>query len=182
MSNRSKLICIAGMDGTGKSTLLNGLHAQVPHAAVAEIWDLLKQETSFLFISKRDVDNYLCRLTPDSRLLFLAHAMKYAMDKVADSSLVLINAYVYKYFAAELALGANRELVKTLVEAFPVPGTVIYLTAPPEVTAARKERFSRYECGLAESPSREKFTAFQEKIAAQWEVFDRKNWHVLDAS
>lgn len=177
----SKLICIAGMDGTGKSTLVKGLHQHFPDAAVAEIWDLLRQERSTLFISKRDVDNYLSTLTPDSRLLFLAHAMKYALDKAMNASRVLINAYLYKYFAAELAYGADRTLVRKIIEAMPVPDVVICLKLNPAAIAVRKDRFTRYECGFAAEPSPEKFIAFQERVAEEWKIFDQSKWEMVDA-
>jgi thymidylate kinase len=108
-----KIICITGMDGTGKSTLIKGLKEHLDSCYVATIWDLMASPVKGLpFKSKQEIDNFLCELSPDSRLLFLAHAMKYAIDKALLSSVnnILIDSYYYKYFASELALGAVEAL------------------------------------------------------------------------
>lgn len=184
MSNKKRLICITGMDGTGKSTLVHALAERLAPCAISGIWDLVEEKTNLLFSSKRDVDNYLCTLTPDSRLLFLGHALKYSIDKALSdpSPVVLINAYVYKYFAVEMALGANMQLTHALVNLFPTPDLVIRLTLSPQEAAKRKGKFSRYETGLSENPSAEQFIAFQQQAAIAWNTFDQQNWRVLDAA
>lgn len=179
-----KLVCITGMDGTGKSTLIGLLATAYPQAHIANIWDLLDSgEQSLPFKSKRDIDAFLCALTPDSRLLFLTHALKYSVDVAfaSQKKLVIANAYFYKYFATELALGAEPKLVRALQESFPEPDLVVELALPLKEAAGRKTILSRYECGLANPPNTASFLAFQEKASAEWAGFDSPNWHPLDA-
>lgn len=179
-----RIICITGGDGAGKSTLVNGLKAKLPQAYEAGIWDLLGSgDASLPFQSKRQIDAFLCGLTPDSRLLFLAHALKWSIDTAmaSDHELILLNAYYYKYFATELALGADPLLVAGLAERFPRPDVVIRLDLAFGEAAKRKNKLSRYECGTVDVPSREAFLSFQEKALQQWDAFDQSGWYGLDA-
>ncbi len=180
----AKLICITGADGTGKSTLIQSLAPYFPQAYTATVWDLLKNGAEGLpFRSKQQVDSYLCSLTPDSRLLFLAHAMKYAVDQAQEShaEAIIIDSYFYKYTATELALGADRLLARHLGKTFPLPDRTLLLELPLSLMAERKARFSRYECGLAAAPGPTEFLAFQAKVLAEWQHFSIPNVQRLDA-
>jgi len=184
MSSKQQLICITGADGTGKTTVVKAIAEKYPDAYVAGIWDLLDDQQGVLFRSKRDIDGYLCGLTPDSRLLFLAHAMKYSTEKAVRSGagIILLNAYWYKYFATESALGANFGLVKSLAESFPTPGKVIRLTLPVRIAAQRKEHYSMYECGATGLNAVSDFIRFQDSVTPYWQKFENKNWISIDAS
>ncbi len=180
-----KTICVTGIDGSGKSTLVNALSNHFTSCHISNIWDLIESSIKGLpFKSKKDVDDYLCELTPDSRLLFLSHAIKYSYDTAtkSDKSLIITNSYFYKYFATELALGAQNELVKSLQKSFPNPDIVIELVLPVEEAAKRKNKLSRYECGLTQNPNINSFIDFQTKALKEWHNFDRKNWHKIDAT
>jgi len=62
-----KLICITGIDGIGKSTLIKNLSVQLNSCYIANIWDLLESKVQGLpFKSKKEIDNFLCALSPDS--------------------------------------------------------------------------------------------------------------------
>lgn len=179
-----KLICITGPDGCGKSTLVKGITALHPDLYIAGIWDMLHSGMEAVpFRSKQEVDSYLCSLTPNARLLFLAHAMRYAVDKaLVQGKPVLIDSYYYKYFVSELALGADVTLTESLAANFLKPDVVIQLRLDVYECANRKQNFSRYECGLAVNAERESFIAFQKKTKKYWSNFPVNNLHTVDAS
>jgi dTMP kinase len=181
----SRLICITGPDGAGKSTMIKLLSEKLESVAVSNIWDIMEGGiTNVPFKSKKDVDDYLCELTPHSRLLFLAHALKYSTDKAISKGkeYVLLNGYYYKYFASELALGANEGRVNELIGFFPQADKVFYLEVSPEEAAKRKSRLSRYECGLVNEPSVKDFISFQYKAVYFRDFFERSNREIVDTT
>ncbi len=184
MSNNKKptIICVTGPDGSGKSTLIANLVNTLSNAVEVTIWDALNNDQVALFSTKRDVDHYLCLLSPDARLLFLAHALKYAVDTAMESGIetIILNAYYYKYFASEATLGADIKLIKTLVSTFPIPDKTIFLSLPPEMCASRKKHLSRYECGCKEA-TLENFIDFQKKTALVFKSYKQPEWFVLNA-
>lgn len=175
-------MCVTGPDGSGKSTLVEHLVHALPHAKEVTIWDALDNKDAALFSNKKEVDDYLCILSPDARILFLAHALKYAIDNASDAGIetIIVNAYYYKYFASELALGANQELTHTLATMFPTPDKTIFLSLSPEISASRKKYLSKYECGCREATP-ENFIDFQKKANVAFETYIQPDWHILNA-
>lgn len=179
-----KLICITGLDGAGKSTLVERLSTQFSSVAVSNIWDIMDGSIETVpFKSKADIDTYLCELTADSRLLFLAHALQFSIDKALQSEkeIILLNGYYYKYFATEMALGANVGLVEHLIKSFPTPDLVIKLELDVESSLKRKERLSKYECG-AQPTSNSNFLNFQALVSEKWESFNQLNWKFISSA
>lgn len=174
-----KLIAITGTDGTGKSTLI--AHLLKNHANMREvsIWDPM---SAGLFESKDAIDRYLCSLNANARVQFLSHALtqalKSAMD--SDSEVLLLNGYFYKYFASELALGADLDLVHSLIRSYKTPNLVIKLEANLSTTSKRKKRYSRYECGC-QDPRVENFLSFQERVLPLWNTFNASDWGIISA-
>ncbi len=180
-----KLICITGIDGAGKNTLINLLEKELNSTYVSNIWDAMDGcITTIPFKSKKDIDNYLCELSPNSRTLFLAHALKYSVDRAINSGseYVLLNAYFYKYFATEMQLGTDNELIKNLINYFPLPNHIFLLDISVNEAAKRKDRLSRYECGLVNNPTIFDFIEFQSKVKDKWDNFDYIGWTKLDAT
>lgn len=183
MSNKKPtIICITGSDGSGKSTLITHLVNTLTNVIEVTIWDAFNNKEVALFSSKKDIDHYLCLLSPDARLLFLAHALQYAIDTAvnAGKEIILLNAYYYKYFASEAVLGANKALIKTLASTFPVPDITLFLSLPLAVSASRKKQLSRYECGCRET-TKENFIDFQEKAVIAFDLYKQPDWIVLNA-
>jgi len=172
MSNRTpKILCITGSDGCGKSTIIHALKDSLQDFYEVHIWDILSDAGAQLFDSKKSIYQYLASLSPESRALFLAHALQYSIEKGFQSgkSLILINAYYYKYFAAELALGAEINFIQQLGKLFPEPDAVIRLTLAPEKVLERKQDITPYECGMSLDVSNDAFIQFQHKINQHWD-------------
>lgn len=174
-----KIIAITGTDGTGKSTLCRNLCSKYPDFREVSIWDAMEGS---LFHTKKDIDTYLCSLSSNARLLFLSHALIQSLDMARNSgaSTLLLNGYYYKYFASELALGADTTLVNKMIEAFPVPDLIIELIGDPDISFERKDKLSRYECGL-QTPSFETFQEFQKKVVTIFQNFDRSKWKSISS-
>jgi thymidylate kinase len=178
-----KLICITGIDGAGKNTLIGLLINKLESVTVACIWDILNGDNSKVpFKSKKEIDNYLCGLSPNSRLLFLAHALKFSIDRAlkSDKEFVILNAYIYKYFATELALGADKALVYFLIKNFPTPDKTFFIDVDIKEAANRKRDFSRYECGTSNTSNENDFLKFQSHSINFWNTFDKNNWIKLN--
>jgi dTMP kinase len=180
-----KIICITGIDGAGKTTLTEKIAENFSSVHVSNIWDLLDNPAqSIPFKSKKEIDDFLCELTPDSRLLFMSHALKYSIDKAlsSDKEYILANGYYYKYFATELVLGANIELIKSLEKFFPKPDIVIDLVIDAENALLRKKYLSRYECGLSHNPNMNEFINFQNNVIEKWKNFNIENRYIINTT
>tara|TARA_R110002050_G_scaffold26592_3_gene69889 strand:- start:3199 stop:3801 length:603 start_codon:yes stop_codon:yes gene_type:complete len=181
-NKKPKIICITGSDGSGKSTLIANLLNELPNAKEVTIWDAFNNKKVSIFSNKKEIDMYLCLLSSDARVLFLSHALKYAIDKAIDSKaeIILLNAYYYKYFSSEISYGASRLLIKSLVEIYPVPDINIFLSLSPEISVLRKKQLSKYECGCKEA-TRENFINFQQKVNESFKIYIQPDWFELDA-
>lgn len=163
-------IVISGADGTGKTTLIDGLakrlRAEGRSVACVSLWDLYQApELPRIFTSRGEAQQYLRSVSSRSRVHFFLHCLYGALDRAEAAGpvdVLLIDAYWYKYLAGERALGHSFAL-EGLVADFPVPDVILELDAPPEQTAARKQTFGLYECGLV-SADRGSFVAFQRKL------------------
>lgn len=177
---KRKMIVITGADGSGKSTLVDALMASGLEAEVVSIWDAMDKN---LFKSKEDIDNYLCELAPNARLLFLTHALVQSMEsalKASDKTLIF-NGYCYKYFGSEMALGASTDLVDQLQLLFQNPDLVIKLDIEDDLAFSRKQKLSRYECGV-QLPSEVNFKSFQKLAVQKWAYFDQSDWETIDGA
>lgn len=183
-SKKKRLICITGPDGSGKTTVIKGLRSVFPEFEECTVWDALDHPEIKLFSSKKDIDHYLGLMSADSRLMFLAHALKFAIDESlnTESETVILNGYFYKYFVSEAARGSDRNLRLCLEQSFPKPDMVIYLDTPLEETADRKSYFSMYECGGSKMNNRDSFMDFQKRCQVEWDKYLQPEWKRIDGT
>jgi thymidylate kinase len=176
-----KLIVITGIDGAGKTTLIESLSKRLPNSVVANVWQSFGANQQ-LFNSKTHVYEYMRSLTPNSRVLFLAHAVRYGIEKAleSDAQTILIDGYYIKYFGPELALGADLNFVNEVVATFPKVDRVVCLDIPIEKALERKGAFTDYECGFNPVLSKQTFLEFQQKVLFERKHFESENWKHLD--
>lgn len=188
-----RFVCITGPDGAGKTTQIVKLAERLERQGklavrCVTIWDLLLDPATkhhVPFRSPAEVDRYLEILGPTSRALFLFHCLYQAMDLARKKSpdVCLVNAYWYKYYATEVAHGADPQLLMRMAQVFEEPEVTLYLRVSPEVAFARKAALSGYETGFAQPRSKEAFLAFQERsLRALDEVASKRSWIRLDGS
>lgn len=149
-----RLVVVSGADGTGKTSLVEGLarklRARGQHVAVASLWDLYgAPELPRMFTSREEAQRYVCGISARSRLHFFTHCLFGALDRAlaARPEVLLFDAYWYKYFAGEVALGTPLHEVLEVASGLPVPEVILELDAPVEVTVQRKRQFGAYESG-----------------------------------
>jgi dTMP kinase len=164
------VICIAGGDGSGKSTQIARLTAffEDRHRKVApvSIWDAFTDPavvSKLPFARPSDVYGYLELLGPVCRTHFLFHALHLALQRASDRqpNVMLLNAYWYKYFATEVAHGGDPAELRRLAAGFPEPDLTFYLSVSPLDALARKTQRSDYESGYGKDD--QKFLDFQHR-------------------
>jgi thymidylate kinase len=182
-----KFVCVTGVDGSGKSTQISALAqafaAQGRAAGRVSIWDGLSSERvrgALAFRSREDVYRYLGMLSPAARAYFLFHALQVSMDFAVAGTwdVLLLDGYWYKYYATEVAHGADQEAVRSMALGFPRPDWTFYLTLDPSVSTARKALRSDYESGYGDA---RRFLDFQRRsqtvldalaVEHQWTALD----------
>ncbi len=163
-----KLVCITGPDGSGKSTLIKSLQERLPSSVVVTIWDILKTSTltsHMVFKSPADVDNYLSQVSNQSRFLLLMHCLSEALEmaKQKNNEWIFVDSYWYKYYATELAHGAEQKTLDGIAAVFEKPDLLFTIQANELLTSERKKNYTRYECGFAKQPNADNFIVFQKK-------------------
>ncbi len=189
LTARKRLICIAGGDGSGKTTQVARIaaefEAQGQSVAAVTIWDAFldpKVSSKLPWSSPSEIYGYLKLLTPLSRAHFLFHAMQLSFDLAAARGvdIVLANAYWYKYYATEVAHGGDPAVLRQLTAGFPEPDRTFYLTVSPQDALGRKQLRSDYESGYGDESV---FLDFQQRShEALEELAEELAWVRLDGT
>ncbi|MET9024549.1 aminotransferase class III-fold pyridoxal phosphate-dependent enzyme [Nocardia sp. NPDC004168] len=189
LTARKRLICLAGGDGSGKTTQVARIaaefEAQGHSVAAVTIWDAFldpKVSSKLPWGSPAEIYGYLQMLTPLSRAHFLFHAMQLALDLAAErgADIVLANAYWYKYYATEVAHGGDPAVLRSLAAGFPEPDRTFYLAVRPQDALSRKRLRSDYESGYGDEES---FLAFQQRSHEALDALsDELGWIRLDGT
>lgn len=184
------LIALVGIDGCGKSTQARRLAGSPGPAgapwAVTSVWDILADETLDTGFTggPEALRAYLSQLSSTARCLFIFHALSesFRRARAATSGPLVAVGYTPKYAVVERLLGTPGGLVEALEAQFPRPDRTLWLDLDPEVAAARKPAFTRYECG-GELPSPGAFARFQarckERLSRRAEAL---GWVRIDAA
>jgi len=182
----SNFICITGPDGSGKSTAIEGVCQRLTEekklrVAKVSIWDMLLDPATrgkVGFKSKAELDQFFTILHPVARSLFLFHCIYQALHMASQKSvdLYLIDSYWYKYYATEIAHGADQAALESITAIFPQPRLTFYLDVDTGETSRRKETVSGYESGFS-SGAKGSFVEFQKIAAASLEALrQRYGW------
>ena len=184
-------ICVAGGDGSGKTTqiarLASVFEAKGRKVAAVTIWDAFVDPgvaSKLPFERASDIYTYLKLLSPVSRAHFLFHALHLALERARSRQpdVLLLNAYWYKYFATEVAHGGDPVLLRQLAAGFPEPDRTFYLSVSPQDALSRKSQRSDYESGYGQDE--QTFLSFQRRthdvlgaLAAElsWVKFDGRS-------
>ena len=168
--SRPTAICVAGGDGSGKTTqiarLASVFEAKGHKVAAVTIWDAFVDPavaSKLPFARPSDIYTYLKLLGPVSRTHFLFHALHLALERARSRrpDVLLLNAYWYKYFATEVAHGGDPVLLRRLAAGFPEPDRTFYLVVSPQHALSRKSQRSDYESGYGQDE--QTFLAFQRR-------------------
>ncbi|MEV6275157.1 aminotransferase class III-fold pyridoxal phosphate-dependent enzyme [Nocardia sp. NPDC051832] len=189
LTSRKRLICIAGGDGSGKTTqvarLAAAFEANGQSVAAVTIWDAFldpKVASKLPFDKPADIYKYLQLLNPLARTHFLFHAMQLALDLAASRGpdVLLVNAYWYKYYATEVAYGGDPAVLRALASGFPEPDRTFHLAISPQDALSRKQNRSDYESGYGDE---QEFLDFQSRAHQAIKALSAEfGWTELDGT
>ncbi|MHB8471807.1 MAG: hypothetical protein ACYDC8_02925 [Gammaproteobacteria bacterium] len=188
-----ELICVTGMDGSGKSTVVDTLlhELTITHGLIAteiSVWDSIKNTSRgahCLQQPRDELDGYLSLLCPEARMLFVLHLLSeaFAMARQSGINVGVINAHWYKYYASVLVQGGAEDRLLPIMGLLPSPNLTFFLDVPAKTTALRKSSFSGFETGYSETRDTRAFEMFQTKaIKVIDRLADRGDWIRVDAS
>lgn len=189
-------VCITGPDGSGKTTQIGRIAQCLErdrglNVAPVTIWDQMidpQTKDAALISSPGDVDRYLGTLASLPRALFLYHCLAQAVALAAarEPDVLLHNAHWYKYYATEVAYGADAAQLRQIADTvFAEPSITFYLDISPEEAYRRKTHLSPsgYESGFAAERTKESFIAFQTKAhKALGDLCRERQWIRIDGN
>lgn len=185
-STEPLLICISGGDASGKSTQAAALADELARDGVkvvgSSIWDALAGPDQTGFSDASDVFAYLAALPKYARSHFLFHALHVSLERAvrAAPDVVILNAYWYKYFATEVAHGADADTLRAVVSSFPVPARTFLLKVTPELALARKQERSDYESGYGDAGAFVEFQRHSQSVLQS--LSSELGWTELDGT
>lgn len=190
------LIAVAGIDGAGKSTLVN----EVSKALIStgrttrhvDRWNIVGNQdfptARFLKPDVKDIRSCVAQMPSSARLLFLLWTMSMALSadrrEWPSEAIVLLDGYWMKHAASEIAYGLDAQWVSQVVAGLPMPDTVIYLRLAPEEAWLRKRgSLVPYECGMDSTCAETSFLAHQYLIKSLLDSWSEGfGWAIVDAS
>lgn len=181
-----KLICITGLDGSGKSTQVKLLADKLSNSRIVSVWDLIVrpeyQEWS-IYKTPTNVEKYVMNLSPTSRSLFVFHSFNEAYERAlkSDAEYLIFDSYWYKYWAIEQAMGSSKQLGDFLKTQYKEPDFIFYLDLPFKHLPNRKPTISNYESGNKDKIDINNFIEIQKSAKEIIESFLPKKTIWIDA-
>jgi len=171
-----KLICITGLDGSGKSTQVKRLSESLPNSRIVSVWDIIRRpefQPWSIYKSPPDVEKYVMNLSPTSRSLFVFHSFNEAYESAlkSDADYLIFDSYWYKYLAIEQAMGCSEDFSDFVKTQYKEPDLVIYLDLPNDQLIHRKPKISYYESGNKDKIDYPNFLRIQKKAKVLIEGF-----------
>ena len=148
------MIVLTGADASGKDTqiklLEEALQLKGKKVQILTIWDSFGdfENIGDPVLLKKVLSGFLLKFEPHARSLFLMSSLRNSLDKIKSSSeIVLVNGYIYKYWASEMAYGVERDFWKTSFLLFPQPHSIFYIRTDLKECLKRREQWTNYEKG-----------------------------------
>jgi thymidylate kinase len=168
--NGPYFLVICGIDGSGKTTLIDRICHDFPQCEVSHWQRLLTLGdqcplNGFPLNTTAPAD-YIHTLSPMQRALYVSTLLwveyetfiKPALDQ---GKMVIADSYYYKFFAKEQVFRQSHPLLFDLLTALPQPDQVIVLDLEPEHCYTRKRHTTAYETN---GTTQEEYLQFQRQV------------------
>lgn len=166
---RGKFVVMIGMDGSGKSTVLQSL---IERGLKVADWKDLREYEEISYSAPEEPHTIRNRLKPLSRSLFVASHIvaeyEYLIEPIINKGIsIVLDSYYYRSLAKEAIYGKNDPIFHTICTSLPQPDYIIDLKVDPEIAFERKVKARAGTLGVSEfyhEPTLSDFINFQKRV------------------
>lgn len=192
MSKNYQFIAITGIDGSGKSTVIEKLRSSNISFAVAD-WEQVLRKGNLLeglgIAFKKHPSSILRELKGLSRTLVLSAFLSLLVDYIIRPALssgqrIIAESYVDIYRAKESVYGEAHPYIFELLDAMPQPEITIFIDTDPRIAYRRKSikgTITKYEC--YHDGTMEDFVQFQLDVRERLlKLLESKKYIIVDGN